>query len=289
MGIRRFISSVLPGSGSVDSNILDVKNIIETNAPDFFTKMEVNGRQINTETYATDFEFYDNDMKIATYHLLAYNGTTFRYADYVPYRYTFFTHTHAYTFNTLIDDVTNEGFNPGASNRPIAYDNSGNKVFIYEVIIINENVIALSLTSENSERIDICKSPGIIIFAKTDKGRISVISPNTFLSCKPESSLLIINKSGYFPNSPIQNYLSCITYESQTGTPYFSNICYGGVSAGDKTILNPLIVKGTNDFIPDVFYVPVSQYILNNTSDASFYIGNDRYYYNGFIAVKINE
>ena len=41
MGIRRFISSVLPGSGSVDSNILDVKNIIETNAPDFLLKWKL--------------------------------------------------------------------------------------------------------------------------------------------------------------------------------------------------------------------------------------------------------
>lgn len=285
MSIQRFISNVLPRTGEADPNILDVKNIIETNAPDFFTKMEVKGDPQND--YVTDFEFYDNDVKIATYHLLAINN--FRGSDYVPFRYTFFTHTPAYTFNTFRDDSSNGGFNPGGTNRPIAYDNSGNKVFIYEVIIINENVIALSLTSENSERIDICKSPGIIIFAKTNKGRISVISPSAFLSCKPESSLLIVNHSGYFTDSPIQNYLSCITYESQTGTPYFSNIRYGDVSAGDKTILNPLLVKGANDFIPDVFYVPVSQYVLNNTSDASFYIGNDRYYYNGFIAVKINE
>ena len=49
------------------------------------------------------------------------------------------------------------------------------------------------------------------------------------------------------------------------------------------------MVKGTNDFVPDAFYVPISQYILNNITDATFYVGDDQYYFNGFIAVKINN
>lgn len=288
MSLRRFVSSVLPGAGeSVNLNLLDIKNIIETNAPNFFSNIDVD-EYLSDDNYVARLSFYDNNNKIALFRVLnltGYGGGSSSGAnDFTPNRCAFYTYNIGYTFNTFIDDDC-YGYNPGVTNRPLAYDSPGNKAYIYEVIIINENCIALSVTSEQSGRIDICKSPGIIMFMKSHKGNIAILYPNNFLSCKKNSSL-ITSGSGYF--TTLENYLCCQTHESQTGTPYFSNIPYSPV-AGEKTILNPILVKGTNDFVPDAFYVPISQYILNNITDATFYVGDDQYYFNGFIAVKINN
>jgi hypothetical protein len=152
---------------------------------------------------------------------------------------------------------------------------------LYEVIIINKNTIALSFTSYVPENLDSRKSPGIIIITKTNKGNICTIKP----------SKLIGNVSYWFTSQystpETYNHLEVLSPYSMSGTSFYNNIPWKPVY-GSKTILNPILVNNSDEFVPDIYYTPVTQYIIDPHDDAIIDINGDLYYYNGFIAVKID-
>ena len=149
---------------------------------------------------------------------------------------------------------------------------------VKDIVCINDNTFALSLGNIYYTEKDYY-SPGIIILTKTMKDKIAIIMPSA--SAETED---IIKIAGF--NDVYRNSLVAVTYESKFAPYRYDTIPFKSVY-GDKTILNPIIIQGTDDYCPDCFYVPVSQYILPKNEDTVLNINGEPYYYNGFIAVKL--
>lgn len=149
---------------------------------------------------------------------------------------------------------------------------------VKDIVCINDNTFALSLGNIYYTEKDYY-SPGIIILTKTIKDKIAIIMPSA--SAETDD---IIKITGF--NDVYRNSLVAVTYESKFAPYRYDTIPFKS-TFGDKTILNPIIIQGTDDYCPDCFYVPVSQYILPKNEDTILNINGEPYYYNGFIAVKL--
>ena len=149
---------------------------------------------------------------------------------------------------------------------------------VKDIICINDNTFALSLGNIYYTEKDYY-SPGIIIITKTMKDKIAIIMPSA--SAETDD---IVKIAGF--NDVYRNSLVAVTYESKFAPYRYDTIPFKS-TFGDKTILNPIIIQGTDDYCPDCFYVPVSQYILPKNEDTVLNINGEPYYYNGFIAVKL--
>ena len=188
------------------------------------------------------------------------------------------TNTFYNTFATVNTYAPSDNYDAEKRKNDIHF--CSNISFLYEVIIINENTVALSFTSYVPENLDSRKSPGIIIITKTNKGNICTIKP----------SKIIGNVSYWFVDSSTPktyNHLEVLSPYSMAGTSFYDNIPWKPVY-GSKTILNPILVNNSDEFVPDIYYTPVTQYIIDPHDDAIIDINGDLYYYNGFIAVKID-
>lgn len=155
-------------------------------------------------------------------------------------------------------------------------------VLIYEIISINERTCALSFYTRPNKSSEIeYRCPGIAILTISNNGYPTLIAPDKHFN---GSNLVCKN----FANPGIQTNQYLFVTNKLASQRLFSNTQWLSV-VGEKTILNPIIVPGAPDFCPDCFYVSVSQYKLENYKDAIFEIAGNYYYYNGFIAVKLDE
>jgi hypothetical protein len=155
-----------------------------------------------------------------------------------------------------------------------------NITFLYEVIVINKNTVALSFTSYVQENLDSRKSPGIIIITKTNKGNICTIKPSKIIGN-------VFHWYVEWSTPDTYNHLEVLSPYSMSGTSFYDNIPWKPVY-GSKTILNPILVNNSDEYVPDIYYTPVTQYIIDPHDDTIIDVNGDLYYYNGFIAVKIN-
>jgi hypothetical protein len=188
------------------------------------------------------------------------------------------TNTFYNTFATVNTYASSDNYEKEKRKNDIHF--CTNISFLYEVIIINKNTVALSFTSYVPENLDSRKSPGIIIITKTNKGNICTIKP----------SKIIGNVDYWFVDSSTPktyNHLEVLSPYSMSGTSFYDNIPWKPV-CGSKTILNPILVNNSDEFVPDIYYTPITQYIIDPHDDAIIDINGDLYYYNGFIAVKID-
>lgn len=181
----------------------------------------------------------------------------------------------------IIYGVGNEGYHLAY------YPDKGfylSNALIYEIISINERTCALSFYTRPNDPSEIkYRCPGIAILTISNNGYPTLIAPDKHFN---GSNLVCTNYLNTGARNQAKQYLFVTNkYASQR---LFSNTQWLSV-VGEKTILNPIIVPGAPDFCPDCFYVPVSQYKLENYQDAIFEIAGNYYYYNGFIAVKLDE
>ena len=160
---------------------------------------------------------------------------------------------------------------------------------ISEILYINKRTIAFSLAHHDMNIYDDVKSPGIIIVTVSNNNNICVISPSKF--CGADKSLT----TKYYDSSDrtyktaiITNKLRCYTKNTRSTSTYYNTIPFYS-EFGDKTILNPVLVKASDEYCPGVFYVPISQYIIYPTNDTFLFINGKTYWYNGFIAVELDE
>lgn len=181
----------------------------------------------------------------------------------------------------IIYGVGNEGYHLAY------YPDKGfylSNALIYEIISINERTCALSFYTRPNDPSEIkYRCPGIAILTISNNGYPTLIAPDKHFN---GSNLVCTNYLNTGTRNQSKQYLFVTNkYASQR---LFPNTQWLSV-VGEKTILNPIIVPGAPDFCPDCFYVPVSQYKLENYQDAIFEIAGSYYYYNGFIAVKLDE
>lgn len=160
---------------------------------------------------------------------------------------------------------------------------------ISEILYINKRTIAFSLAHHYMNIYDDVKSPGIIIVTVSNNNNICVISPSKF--CGADKSLTTkyydVNDRTY-KTAIITNKLRCYTKNTRSTSLYYDTIPFYS-EFGDKTILNPVLVKASDEYCPGVFYVPISQYIIYPTNDTFLFINGKTYWYNGFIAVELDE
>lgn len=158
---------------------------------------------------------------------------------------------------------------------------------ISEILYINKRTIAFSLAHHAMNIYDDVKSPGIIIVTVSNNNNICVISPSKF--CGADKSLTTKYYSdAMVKTAVITNRLRCYTKNTRSTSLYYDTVPFYS-EFGDKTILNPVLVKASNEYCPGVFYVPISQYIIPSTNDTFLFINNKKYWYNGFIAVELDE
>lgn len=223
------------------------------------------------------FDFYYNDFNFlssCTYYV-DYSSDM---AEGIALRTWIKTNTFYNTFATVNTYAPSGGSDIVARKNDIHF--CSNISFLYEVIIINKNTVALSFTSYVPENLDSRKSPGIIIITKTNKGNICTIKPSKIIGNVDHWFV-----SGSTPDT--YNHLEVLSPYSMSGTSFYNNIPWKPV-CGSKTILNPILVNNSDEFVPDIYYTPVTQYIIDPHDDAIIDINGDLYYYNGFIAVKID-
>ena len=155
---------------------------------------------------------------------------------------------------------------------------------IYEIISINERTCALSFYTKPNDPSEIkYRCPGICILTTSNNGETTLITPSKHFN---GSNITCANYLNTGTNNQSPQYL--LVTNKYSSIKYFKNIQWLSVP-GEKTILNPIILPGVSDFCPDCFYVPLTQYKIMNYQDAIFQIGDNYYYYNGFIAVKLDE
>ena len=176
--------------------------------------------------------------------------------------------------------------------------------WIKEIIKINENAVAFTFGSSYTTDAT-CNSKGVLIFTKSNKGNISVIGPSEGL-CNSRYTTMVGANERYrrlydydsynyvkfndevYLVKPNMNKLLCMNINSVSEPVSYSSIPYES-EFGDKTILNPILVPGCDEYIPKCFYVPVSQYIIPANNDTFLFINGKKYWYNGFIAVELDD
>jgi hypothetical protein len=249
---------------------------------ELFLSLHNNGSLFfTTSSKSTDqglfFDFYYNDFNFLS-SCTFYQGSSREIESGIALRTWIKTNTFYNTFATVNTYAPSD--NPEAEARKNDIHFCSNISFLYEVIIINKNTVALSFTSYVPENLDSRKSPGIIIITKTNKGNICTIKP----------SKIIGNVDYWFvaDSTPkTYNHLEVLSPYSMSGTSFYDNIPWKPVY-GSKTILNPILVNNSDEYVPDIYYTPVTQYIIDPHDDAIIDVNGDLYYYNGFIAVKID-
>ena len=159
---------------------------------------------------------------------------------------------------------------------------------ISEILYINKRTIAFSLAHHYMNIYDDVKSPGIIRVTVTNNNNICVISPSNFCGADKSLTTKYRDSSGAYKTAIITNKLRCYTKNTRSTSLYYDTVPFYS-EFGDKTILNPVLVKASDEYCPGVFYVPISQYIIPSTNDTFLFINNKKYWYNGFIAVELDE
>ena len=233
---------------------------------------------VNRTNMDNSLTIYDNNRKLF-YFENSENGYQY---DNVFYKNGYFTTTQ-FSANSSFVSYT-DGWGPWSIDDSSDYDEEkyGSSIYeniVYEIIKITENTFALSLSCSYKNITEHAKSPGIIIFTKTNNGRLVPICPSEFYANIYQKKLA---------NTDYSNYLSCVSNDSLISTNHYPNIPWNATLT-DKTILNPIIVQGIDDFCPECFYTPTTQYKLDPHDDAIIIVDGEKYYYNGFIAVKLDE
>lgn len=160
---------------------------------------------------------------------------------------------------------------------------------ISEILYINKRTIAFSLAHHVMSIYDDVKSPGIIIVTVSNNNNICVIAPSTFYGTdKSFTTKYYYSNARIYKTATITNKLRCYTKNTRSTSTYYNTIPFYS-EFGDKTILNPVLVKASDEYCPGVFYVPISQYIIYPTNDTFLFINGKTYWYNGFIAVELDE
>jgi len=160
---------------------------------------------------------------------------------------------------------------------------------ISEILYINKRTIAFSLAHHAMSIYDDVKSPGIIIVTVSSDNNICVIAPSNFCGTdKSFTTNYYDSTNRIYKTATITNKLRCYTKNTRSTSTYYNTIPFYS-EFGDKTILNPVLIKASNEYCPGVFYVPISQYIIPSTNDTFLFINNKKYWYNGFIAVELDE
>ena len=159
---------------------------------------------------------------------------------------------------------------------------------ISEILYINKRTIAFSLAHHDMNIYDAVKSPGIIIVTISSDNNICVIAPSNFCGADKSLTTAYYNSDRLYKIATITNKLRCYTKNTRSTSTYYNTIPFYS-EFGDKTILNPVLVKASDEYCPGVFYVPISQYIIYPTNDTFLFINGKTYWYNGFIAVELDE
>ena len=203
---------------------------------------------------------------------LYYNGIAFCqfytiWPNYFELHLDSFTHISGTTHSDAAFS-----YHPDIYENPTIVGSRARHNIVNEVIYINDRTCALSLGNDENYDDNSYDVKGIYIFTKTANDNICIIRPSKYCAnINPEKD----------------NYLSAITYYSR-GSYYYTNIPYEATLA-DKTVLNPIIVNGDEDWCPGCFYTPITQYKLDYQDDAIIIVDGEKYYYNGFIAVKLDD
>ena len=284
---------------SNDVNAMD-RNFL-TIPPSYFSTIDFDDISLTSEICKNhvlilfnDQDGHDDRILFYPQSALTVNGNTGRYQS-LRWIFSIFCNKYWYTINPMAQYTINNGaniltywisnYNSRKTTDEELKDFMGAQNFsnsIKEIIIINENTIALSMGPYYSDSANIW-SKGIIIFTKTNTGNICMIHPSRFYAARHVYNSRVLGGLQYGPE---YNYLSAISSGS-THRPFAFNTIPFESAFGDKTILNPVLVNGSTEYCPDCFYVPVSQYILDKSEDTVLSINGEKYYYNGFIAVKI--
>lgn len=170
------------------------------------------------------------------------------------------------------------------------FGKAGTGNMIDGITFINNNAIAIDFNNiyfyndSNPQQAKFLQSKGIIIFALTNKNNVALITP----SYVDRGNIYSYNGSNSNDIPSGYNYLKVLCRSSYYSKLKYDNIPWKPVYGG-KTILNPIIVNNSDEYVPDVYYTPVTQYIIDPHDDAILDINGDLYYYNGFIAVKVNS
>lgn len=170
------------------------------------------------------------------------------------------------------------------------FGKAGTGNMIDGITFINNNAIAIDFNNihfynnSNPQQAKFLQSKGIIIFALTNKNNVALITP----SYVDRGNIYSYNNKNSNDIPQGYNYLKVLCRSSYYSKLKYDNIPWKPVY-GSKTILNPIIVNNSDEYVPDVYYTPVTQYIIDPHDDAILDINGDLYYYNGFIAVKVNS
>jgi len=275
--IQRYI---LSKSDQIDDNQHELQELflsLYNNGSLFFTTSTRTNPSLTKERI---FEFFYDNFNFLTYYTFNVNDSIEK-ADGLNLRSRVKTNTFYNSFVSVYDNSIGGNVSSGANTaRKNDMHFCTNITFLYEVIVINKNTVALSFTSYVPENLDSRKSPGIIIITKTNKGNICTIKPSKIIGN-------VFHWYVEWSTPDTYNHLEVLSPYSMSGTSFYNNIPWKPVY-GSKTILNPILVNNSNEYVPDVYYTPVTQYIVDPHDDAILDINGDLYYYNGFIAVKIN-
>lgn len=234
----------------------NIKAVINENYPGFFDQIKCN------EAYQTTLEFIKDDITLFKFY---YTSSNDKYCLNIGiYNYS-----------------TTENLYLGAKSSPNTSDSSSYggmycENFIYEVILINKNAFGLSFINDTSSDTKY-RSPGIVIFAKTENGEIAVVQPS---HCRG------VGKS---PNSYCtENYLEVITKYSIGTDCYFPSI-YFTPTLNYQTVVSPVMVYGNDDYVPNCYWISMLQFEIDKNNDGIIEIGGMPFYCNGFIAVKLDS
>ena len=252
-----------------DDHFKDIKAWFEENMPNFFDDIEVythdptrsytfdKHEQSEGSSVATELVFYKNGKEI--YALFPMENRLVLYCQ-------LFT-SHEYTDNKYLD---------GDSAYSNIYYN-----YVVQIVKISENIVGFTIGNREDVPDYSHISPCTIIFAKTNKGVIACIWPSAvFKNVSPVQ----INSSG----TTVTNYICCTTINTKTDTPYYDFMTYYQAS-GSPSVFEPIDVVGDDDYVPNVFYVPISSALLVDYNDGYINGGERRIYYNGRIAFYMEE
>lgn len=261
-----------------------------TPPPTYFTNVDFNNIDSNNFPNQILILFNDqngNDDRILFYPQRARttNGSPALKYKLKPFIFSILLNNYWYTFPVNTHKISWNGTTPATNGATAEFMGNPSVSNVFkEIIKINENSFAITLGPAFSDLTDYW-SRGIIIFTKTNTGKVCMIFPSSKLVCKPKYE--VSDKAYYELRGDLSyNYLCALCRGSSFRPLQYNTIPFGSV-VGDKTILNPIIVNGCTEYCPDCFYVPISQYILAPNEDTILSINGEQYYYNGFIAVKI--
>lgn len=280
--LKRYVATSLYGDiETIHSMFNDIKASIDANASDWFPTTVVSTYEDSNNRTLYTLTLYDKDNDpVITFNQGYHTASSSSYNTN-----GYYIAIIAHLANSDLSDQNASWFNSVRYQTRRWYVNK---------ITYNEKFISFSFASDEGNDETYLQGSSLFL-VKTNRDKIAIIrssigNPDAVSGGSNSWYGGPINSAFQFGSSPLTKFacLACTTKET-ANINYDITAIYGMKSVQETMmVLRPIAVIGvTDDYCIDTFYAAASPFIFADVTDGTLGIGDDTYFTNGIVYVKL--